>query len=103
MTHLKEFYDKKSVPKNRIAHLIVINNKWIIVNTGPDEMVSTDGKITKPYVYFGIVRKNFVGAIGLLYLVTSIQNVADSGSQKLMSFRKYFNQIMTQLGKMKLE
>ena len=86
--YLGEYYSKHQIPEKQMVDFIVVNNKFIIQNSGHTEVTFSNGAKIPPFSYFNHEGK-FIGAWSLWVILTSIQTLANFGSQILFGFKNY--------------
>ena len=90
--YLNEYYSKHKIPENQRIDFIVVNNKFIIQNSGHEGVTLPSGTKIPPFQYHHNEGK-FIGAWSLWVILTSIQTLANFGSQILFNFKNYDNNL----------
>jgi hypothetical protein len=88
--HLTDYYAVHEVPNSRRPNLIIVNNRYLIIQTGPEGVTDRLGQKYPPYSFQPVAAnaKN-VGAYSLLYLLTQIQRISQLGSRIQIDFGRY--------------
>ena len=88
LTYLNEYYSTRKIPETQKIDFIVVNNKFIIQNSGHGGIILSDGTKIPPFQYFDYEGK-FIGAWSLWVILTSIQTLANFGPHILFNFKNY--------------
>lgn len=92
--YMEEYYSKNNIPKSRRVNIIVVNNRYIIVNVGKSGGITNDGMKLQPDTYFGFgINNKYIGGYSLFYILAEIQNYSNIGSHFIMNFNEIFSKI----------
>lgn len=91
--HLNHFFASSQVPLNRRPDLIIVNNKYMLVNPHTFPILSSTGQPLGQN-HWGVVESNpYVGGMALLLLITRLQYVANFSPFVLFTFSEYHDAI----------
>lgn len=96
LADIEGFYTANDVPEKGRPNLVIVNNRYGIVRTGEEGAVTEDGVEIPANAFhaFGCATSEpYSSGYSLMYLLTEIQRTVASGSQTVIDYAAYLDQL----------
>lgn len=92
-SHLLDYYNTHNISNNEVVDHIIVNNKYIIIRVGKEGATLSSGQKVEPHTFVPVTKSKQIGAYSLLYMLNRLQKMSNIGSQMILDFGKYVDQV----------